>query len=163
MSPYVLLDDGFHSNPKVVESGLDGAGLYARALSYCGHYLTDGYIGKNAMMQLADKRPKLIERCVTLGLFRVDGDRYWIRDYLDHNPSRAEVEARREQKRKAGAKGAAAKARAEAAAKADAEAGVSREAHTHAPTPKDSGRPLEVQDAATAFVPPVSLVKDMPA
>ncbi len=105
--PYVFLDDGFHSNPKIVDAGLDGSGLYARALSYCGHYLTDGWLSRPALLQLAEQKPKLVARCVDVGLFVLDGDRYHIPDYLDANPSRAEVEARREQKRKAGRRSAA--------------------------------------------------------
>ena len=93
--PWVRLDDKFHANPKVMTAGNAAVGLYARALSYCGDLLTDGFVPKawataNGTRALESK----LEAC---GLWiRVEGG-YQIPDYLAiGNPSRAEVEAKRE-------------------------------------------------------------------
>jgi hypothetical protein len=102
--PWVLLDDGFHSNPKVLEVGNAGAGLYARALSYCGDHLTDGYVPMSWARTVA--APKLREQLVTAGLWAEDNGGYQIKDYLEVNPSRAEVEEMRAKKAEAGRKGA---------------------------------------------------------
>ena len=90
---WIFLDDKFHSNPKVVAAKLDGAGLYARALAYCGDHLTDGYVPKEWAEEVAPKR--LRQRLADVGLWTENGGRYHIPDYLDFNPSRMEVEEKR--------------------------------------------------------------------
>ena len=42
--PYALLDDGFHSDPKLEAIGLAGKGLIANAFSYCGQWSSDGFV-----------------------------------------------------------------------------------------------------------------------
>lgn len=104
---YVSLEDDFHSNPKVLAAGLDGAGLYARALSYCGAHLTDGYLPRAWIMGATEGRRGPINKCLAAGLITELGEDYTIRDYLEHNPSREQVIARREERSEAGKKGAA--------------------------------------------------------
>lgn len=128
--PFAILDDKFHSNAKVLNVGDDGAGLFARAISYCAGELTDGWIplgwAKAAPKARRDKLTKnnlwvpvrggeqftyIIENesyTVT-----VPGEGYFIAEYLSLNPSKAQVETKREQvseaRRVAGLKGAAAR------------------------------------------------------
>lgn len=102
--PWVLLDDGFHSNPKVLAVGNAGAGLYARALSYCGDHLTDGYVPMSWARTAATAN--LRQHLVDAGLWAEENGGYRIDDYLEVNPSRAEVEERRKKKAEAGRKGA---------------------------------------------------------
>ncbi len=108
---WVSLDDKFHSNPKVIAAGLDGAGLYARALAYCGDHLTDGYVPAGWAREVASKR--LCDKLCTVRLWTEADDSYRIPDYLDLNPSREEVEAKRadlsEKRSKAGKLGAEAR------------------------------------------------------
>lgn len=126
---WVQLDDKFHSNQKTVRAGNDGAGLYARALSYCGDHLTDGWVPLAWAKEIA--RPALRKKVTEAGLWieveggetyayvfgdesytvYIDAPGYFIPDYVTTNPTRESVEERREelsQKRsEAGKKGAA--------------------------------------------------------
>lgn len=125
--PYALLDDQYHSNPKVIAMGLDGAGLYSRALSYCADYLTDGLIPLEWAAAVAGRRSKLPAHLEHVGAWQrvherdhiVYADRtgrvheldvktegFWIPDYTTFNPSRTEYETTRKRKSKAGQKGA---------------------------------------------------------
>lgn len=128
---WVSLDDQFHRNPKVVNVGLAGAGLYARALSYCGDNLTDGYVPHGWTREVGSAA--LCKKLAAVGLwlevaagntftYEIDGadylvevpDRgYLIPDYLAFNPTREFVEYRRSELRmkrsEAGKKGAAAR------------------------------------------------------
>jgi hypothetical protein len=126
---YALIDDQFHSNPKVLAMGLDGAGLYARALSYCADYQTDGYVPHTWAKQAAGSRrgQQLLNRLSTVGAWipvdAGDGyevvDRsentvtisipeagYIVPDFLHYNPSSIERERTRKTKARAGRKGA---------------------------------------------------------
>lgn len=123
--PFALLDDKFHSNGKVMAAGNAGAGLYARALSYCADHLTDGFVpdawarhaGTKTLVDKLTKtglwRPVLGENSFTIRKTKgvdltitVTGKGFFIPDYLEHNPTRAEVEAKRKTKAEAGRKGA---------------------------------------------------------
>src|SRR4051812_32802373 len=88
------LAPNFHSHPDVWMCGLEGAGLFAKALSYCAEYLTDGALpGAWVRSQIprGDRR-KIVTRLVDAGLFeRVSREEYRVVDYLDHNPSRDQV------------------------------------------------------------------------
>ncbi len=161
--PYVFLDDGFHSNPKILDAGLDGSGLYARALSFCGHYLTDGYVSRASMLQLAEQKPKLVRKCVDAGLFVADGNRYWIPDYLAQNPSREQVEARRAQKREAGRRSAAVRAGAATPVGTPVEQPLEQNGNE---TPTRAGaqtRPAPAPSLSTTAAEQSSYVVEMPA
>src|SRR5438105_2917276 len=92
---WTRLDDDFHSNPKVMQVGLEGAGLYARALSYCGHYLTDGFVPSEWAKMVSGKSKDLPQKLVRVGLWEQVEEGYVIPGYLDLNPSRMEVQKRR--------------------------------------------------------------------
>lgn len=128
---WVSLDDKFHSNRKTVSSGNDGAGVYARALSYCGDHLTDGWVPLAWAKEIA--RPALRKKVTACGFWveveggelycYVSGDEsytvtiespgYFIPDYLAANPTSQSVLERRDELSKvrsdAGKKGAAAR------------------------------------------------------
>ena len=93
------LDDGFWSNPKVERVGNDGAGAYARCLSYCGHQETDGFIPPGVARYIATARTfqKLEAHGLVEGL---NGTGYRIPDYLEFNPSHERLEEKREADRK---------------------------------------------------------------
>lgn len=103
--PWTKLDDGFYMHPKIVAVGNAGAGLYCRALAYCAAHLTDGEVPAGVAAMLAGGEVDLLDRLVAVGLWRRVDDAYLIPDYLDLNPSRADVEERRERQRQGGQKG----------------------------------------------------------
>jgi hypothetical protein len=101
---WVKLDDKFHSNAKVYAVGNEGAGLYARALSYCADHLTDGFVPSAWVQSIAND--KVAEKLTAARLWRpVDGG-FFIDGYLELNPSKSEQQAKRAAKREAGRRGA---------------------------------------------------------
>ena len=123
--PYALLDDTFHSHPKLVAAGWAARGLYAAALSYCAAYTTDGFVpgswvgtlgaGKLATVLVDVAAWATVKRKQRFTLTASDGiqeqlvapeDGYLIPDYLDYNPSRRQLAERLAQKIEAGKRGA---------------------------------------------------------
>lgn len=99
---WVKLDDRFWSNPKVVTAGNDAAGAYARLLSYCAAHLTDGHVPAGICGFICADVGTLTS-LLENGLIRQDrtGD-YVVPDFLQFNPSRADVEAQRKARAEAG-------------------------------------------------------------
>lgn len=125
---WVALDDQFHAHPKLEAAGLPATGLYAKALSYCGCYLTDGFVP--ASWAGIRNAPSPVKRALTqndlwkrvrggeqldvkakegLVTVHITGPGFFIPDYLTYNPSKAKVEAERERKRQGGKHGAEAR------------------------------------------------------
>lgn len=78
--PFAALADEFHSDPKTVKAGLDGTGLYARALSYCCRYLTDGFVPLAWAAEIA--RPAVRRKVTAAGLWvEVKGGEHY--EYID--------------------------------------------------------------------------------
>lgn len=92
--PWVKLDDKFWADPKVEEVGNEAAGAFARMLSYCGDHLTDGKVTDAKARYIA--KPKVIDRLAEFGFIAKNGAGWIIPDFLDFNPSREQVEAKRE-------------------------------------------------------------------
>lgn len=140
---FAAIDERFHSDPKIHSAGNDGAGVYARALSYSADYSTDGFIphgwaagvAKPALRKkitaarlwlevaAGDTFDYIAEAGTPSGLCRKRDENasvsytvsipergYFIPDYLEYNPTRADVVARREdlsrKRSEAGRKGA---------------------------------------------------------
>lgn len=108
---WVKLDDTFYDNPKVEKAGLAGAGLYAKALSYSGRHLTDGFIPRSFVK--AHGSPAAAAKLEAAELWIAVEDGWQIKDYLEFNFSREDALARREdisaKRAEAGRKGALAK------------------------------------------------------
>lgn len=110
---WVRLEDGFHSNLKTVAVGNTGAGLYVRALSYCGDKLTDGWVPAGWVREVGGRTlpKKLLDAGLWItvnggeyyefptedGYYKPDipGPGYFIPDYLLLNPSKEMVLAKR--------------------------------------------------------------------
>lgn len=91
---YVQLDANWPDNPKLIEAGLEGAGLHAVAMCIAKRLDTDGWVDRRLLhRQGADD--VLIDRLVTLELFDADAGRVRVHDWLDRNPSQAAIAARR--------------------------------------------------------------------
>ena len=159
---WVRLDDGFADHPKVVAAGHLALVVHVRALCYAARHRTDGAIPTAAAPVLCvglGPSATLIRALVENGLWDAD-DRGWrIHDYLEYNPSRADLEAQGEAKRAAGIKGgrASAQARAQASGQAPASPSVGRlvQAQSNPPSPSPSP-PLEDQNKDSAALPLVS-------
>lgn len=123
----MLIDDRFHSNRKVLRMGLDGVGLYTRALSYIADYNTDGFVPETWARAAVGRKKRLLQHLVDVGAWehvapgddvelvdrsantwthRVHEVGFFVLDYLKYNPSSREREQNRKAKASAGKKGA---------------------------------------------------------
>lgn len=124
--PWVRLDEQFPDHPKTVIAGPLAGWLHVCALAYCNRMTTDGFIPYNQVGRLADftticiangavDDPRTVykpadaydqaERLVNVGMWEATAGGFRIHDYLDYQPSRAEIEAQRKVKADAGRKG----------------------------------------------------------
>ena len=96
--PWIKIDDKFHSHPKVIAAGAEGVALYVVALSWCGEYLTDGFIPEAQVrrLSLSDNYQATAAHLVSVGLWDIANGGYQIHDYLEYNPSAEQVKADRE-------------------------------------------------------------------
>ncbi|KKN75246.1 hypothetical protein LCGC14_0382450 [marine sediment metagenome] len=112
---WVKVSDGLATHPKVLAAGQAAAWLHVAGLCYAAQHLTDGAISDSSLSGLGQytraRARKLADRLVEVRLWERNGTGYAIHDYLDYNPSRKEVEARREAKRRIGQAGGLAKAK----------------------------------------------------
>lgn len=103
--PWFVVDDSAHMHPKIVAAGNAALGLWLRAGAYAAQHLTDGTVpGVIAKMY---GTPAQVRKLVAAGLWHASGHTcprcpqpqpgdYQIHDYLEYNPSRCTVQARRE-------------------------------------------------------------------
>lgn len=108
---WVKLDDQFTRHPKVLAAGPLAGWLHVCALNYCAQYLTDGFVPKAAVNGLADFSSleqtfgSMGEGCVAMDFVSdLLKTRMWveapggyqIHDYLEYNPSREDVQKKRQ-------------------------------------------------------------------
>jgi hypothetical protein len=105
--PYVCLDLGFHSDPKVMAVGNAAAGVFARALSYCGYHKTDGFVPE--LWARANSTRTERQKLVSAGLWLVLENGYSVSNWTRYQQTRAEVEALQRERSEAGKKGAEAR------------------------------------------------------
>lgn len=100
--PWLRLEDGFGDHPKV--AGLSDRAFRAHVLGllYCARQLTDGFVP-----QALAPSARITGELERAGLWTATKRGFTIHDYLDWNPSRADVDGKRRAKAMAGAKGAA--------------------------------------------------------
>jgi len=103
---WARLDDQFHSHPKVVRVGFEATGVFTVLLSYCGAYETDGRIPALWVGARCLGHEEALRRLLDAGLVARDGEDYVVPGWLDYNPPRDELEAKRDE-RKAKARKAA--------------------------------------------------------
>jgi hypothetical protein len=100
---WARLDDNFHAHPRTLQAGLEANGLFCRALSYCAHYLTDGFIPAEWAEAQGGRRP--VTKLVDVGLLEQIEGGYIVPGYLERNPSREKVQAERRRERGKKARG----------------------------------------------------------
>lgn len=94
---WLRVDDGFHAHPKVLRLSLAARGLWVTLGSYAAHYETDGAIPQSAVRNLAPGRTgsRTIRELLDAGFIGAIEGGYELHDFLDYNPSRAELDAKR--------------------------------------------------------------------
>jgi hypothetical protein len=144
---WARIDDLMPEHPKILALSDRCFRAYVTALCWCSRNLTDGYIPNAALASIGADDEAVLGELWRAKLWKRQGKRGWlIHDYLEYNPSRAEVLAKRQQKAEAGSKGGQAAALARATA--DAQAGATPSGTSPVPSPID--RSLERSSSAEA-------------
>lgn len=91
------LDDQAYDHPKLARAGNEAVGAWARAGMWCAKHLTDGVVPREVALSIAPQRIWTILESV--GLMDPHPEGLLVHDYLDWNPSRAEVMAERDRVR----------------------------------------------------------------
>ncbi len=89
--------DTILDHPKCIEAGEDATSLFIRSVVWCCKHLTDGRIPRAALRTITarDDAEGLAARLVAVGLWEDRDGAWWVHDFLDYNPSRAEVDGKR--------------------------------------------------------------------
>jgi len=95
------ISDTFHAHPKVMATRLDAVGLWAVAGAWCGANLTDGFVPDHVVARLTAGDSDLAKALVTAGLWRRTRGGFEFHDWNNYQPTRTEVENRRESWREA--------------------------------------------------------------
>jgi hypothetical protein len=94
---YVALDDNFPDHPKVAGLSDKAFRLHIAVLCRCGRFLTDGEAGKGMLVSVRyGTNAAAIKELVDAGLWEREGEGYRVHDYLVYNPSKAQVQAKRD-------------------------------------------------------------------
>jgi hypothetical protein len=94
--PYTRLDDNYPDHPKNRRLSHGAWRLHTTAIIYANRLRTDGHIDVDLVPMLMPKfRAAFVTELLESGHWAANGDNdYIIREYLDWNESRAEIEAR---------------------------------------------------------------------
>ena len=110
--PWAKLDDRFHENRKVRKAWRQcptAIGLHVLALTYCAGHLTDGLVDEEFVQErlpAARMRERVLSVLIGCELWFPVDKGWLINDYLEYNPTRADVETQRSKKSAAGKSGA---------------------------------------------------------
>jgi len=122
--PFLLVDDRIMEHPKLEELSDRAFRLHVAGLCHCAGNLTDGLLTTPTVRALCGRlraRKQHVSELVSSGLWVDYGERgFIIHDYLEHNPTKAEVQERREKRRESGRLGGLRSGRARASAEASA-------------------------------------------
>jgi hypothetical protein len=122
---WIRVSDDFYDNDKMFAAGSIGRDLYWHGMAFCNRNLTDGLIPRRRALTMVDFSdaavligaggvdgqdcaPIAVERCLEAGLWHEDGHdcpscvqpgprHYIIHDYLKYQPSREQVESKRDE------------------------------------------------------------------
>jgi hypothetical protein len=96
---WVKLDDQSPRNEKMLRAGPAACWLWVCGIAHCQSQLTDGFVSTEALPMIGVKGVgrvrRLAELLIVAGLFERAEGGYRVHDYLEHNPSRAQVLAKR--------------------------------------------------------------------
>lgn len=103
---FAALRQSFWRHPRVTSVSKAARGVYASGLSYCADAESDGVIPERiALVMLAEGCKRDVAELVAAGLWAVADGGYQVTAYLEHNKSKADLQAAREKMGKGGAKG----------------------------------------------------------
>lgn len=106
---WAKLDDQLHSNEKWLDLSLAARGLWSTCLSWVADKETDGAVSRSVVrLHGGAQWEELSNELVATGMWDVTEAGWQFHDYLDYNPSKAELE---EERRKAAERKAAWKAK----------------------------------------------------
>lgn len=101
--PWFKVDDKFHSHVKAARAGVDALGLWVLCGSWCMDQMSDGFVPDYIALRIDPKARRRAAKLVAAGLWveaERDGDRGWLfHDWSDLQPTRDEVESKRELER----------------------------------------------------------------
>lgn len=96
---WARFDDRYSEHPKILAAGALAELLDMRAIIYCARNETDGKLARASLQRLAVGIPKPIQRAqklVEVGRWEEVDDGWIVCDYLEYNPSKAEVDEARQ-------------------------------------------------------------------
>lgn len=102
---WARLDDGFFGHRKtsrVWDRNPGAVGLWVLMISYCSKYETDGLVDKATVTRLSPvqcDRDEQIAALLDEGALHEHEDGFVVSDYLDYNPSREQLNEKRESDR----------------------------------------------------------------
>lgn len=102
--PWFKVDDQLYSHPKWVGASDAAKALWTTAGSWSASQLTDGEIPRH-MLAMLGGRPKAAQELVDVGLWLEKNDGWVFHDWLVMQPSRADIQAARENESMAGQRG----------------------------------------------------------
>jgi hypothetical protein len=149
---WVRTSDDAPDHPKLI--GLTDAAyaLWHRALSYCNRQLTDGFVPAGAVPALSRsaKPGDAAKDLVTARLWEIAEGGFMVHDYLDYQPSRAEVEEERrkksEAKQRAGSAGGKRSGESRKQTRSRKEADAKQEGSRREAGPQAQGKQNEAPD-----------------
>lgn len=94
---WARFDDNYTNHPKLREAGPWAELLDMRAIIWCCRYNTDGLVTRHAIEDIKHGIPRVaekIDRLVAVGRWKTNpGGGWWVHDFLEFNPSKAQREA----------------------------------------------------------------------
>jgi len=103
---FAALRQSFWRHPRINSVSRAARGVYASGLSYCADAESDGFIPERiALVMLAEGYKRDVAELVAAGLWTAIEGGYQVVAYLDHNKSKADMQAARDKMGKGGAKG----------------------------------------------------------
>ncbi len=97
---WAKLSDDYHDNPKMVALGLTATGLHARCITYCAKHETDGRVpkawvaGQLSELKVPDQK-RVLQVLLDQHAITENGMAFIVNDYLDYNPSKAQLDGQR--------------------------------------------------------------------
>lgn len=104
MSLYSRVYGSITWHAKALAAGDAALGVWVRLLGHCAQHLTDGRIPTAIAVAVGASSPGAIEALARVGLLEPVEGGYQMHDYLDHNASKADIEAARDAARERKAK-----------------------------------------------------------